>query len=557
MSLKIPVYQRQQSAAGPVDIRGPKAAATGLDALGAAVQTAGDEMHRVALEQKRRQEEAEDRANQAWANEGYGNLLIADADLEAEARQNAAPGAVGYTDARLKSFDEQAAELLARAPSEKARQFLSARLQTERISQARRGLDFEADSRAKQQRHGVDQLTAGLSAKVFADPSSFEDAMGALTEGVAGMGLGQATAPVLEEQRAVLAESYARAMVEREPGRIRGELMGDEAWTRYLSPAMRHSLANSADAEVESRRREDEARVEKARIRSGRDAGDLIYTPGASLGDMLAEARSSIGDQSRRESAVEQIKLRYSEREAARRDAEEQASRSAWDIVNDGGSLDDLPEPVLAGLSADSRHAIEQYDRIRADGKKPETDWQTYHELMGKSLADLERVNLMNYRPLLADTEFKQLQARQQGIRDGRETDAPDEPGTLAQQIATTVTTLELKDADKGRLQAGIRREIDRQQKQLKRELSWSERQNILDSMTVEVVTEPGRFMDTEGTPAFLTPAETAAHIGALAKTFGLPADDIAAIRDALIMTGQPLTEANFKRMIEAGRRAR
>ncbi|MEZ5848593.1 MAG: hypothetical protein R3C70_17740 [Geminicoccaceae bacterium] len=258
MSLKIPVYQRQQSAAGPVGIQGPRAAGNGFAEFGAALQTVSSEMHRAHMREQEEQERADRRARNARKNEAYADAVLWLDEDDAAAEKDAPAGAKGYLEGRKTAYEKHRTDLLAAFDNEEDRAELGLWLSRDATARLRTARDFESASVAKQQRLGAEKLGSSLGAMVQNDPSRIDEALETLPSAIGSMELGQASEPVIEELSGGIVESWVRGLVASDPAKARDVLTSDDPRLRFVTPATRSSQLSAARSELERRRREDE-----------------------------------------------------------------------------------------------------------------------------------------------------------------------------------------------------------------------------------------------------------------------------------------------------------
>lgn len=465
----------------------------------------------------------------------------------------AEPGADGFTDNVRSTFQERRAALVERYGDDpETLAYLTERLGYLEADILGQGIGIEAKARGELRAAKVKAVTTNLADAVFANPGQYQAAEEELTLAIAGMELGSNAAGILQEEREKLAEAYYRGRLEADPAGTLAELRAADGPAALLSTGTRHALTNAAQGAVRQAEREAEADQETARRRAAIEAGDMIYDPTRSLGDMLEEARK-VEDPELRALTVGQVQRRYSEARAAEADRQQRASDAAWKLIDGGGRLEDLPAPVLADLDRRDKTAIQAFTAAREKSEPIRTDWPTYGKLMNATAAELMATDLNKFRAVLADGEFRQLVERQAGFRKGTEPDKPGEPGTLTQQIssAAEAASLDAKKGEVGQFQAVVRREVDQQQKALGRALTYGERQKIVDGLTLTVTTaryqwwpntEERVFQLGEGEHYELTPDNIADQRDAIARLTGLPGGQLLPTAEKLEAAGVPVT---------------
>lgn len=225
------------------------------------------------------------------------------------------------------------------------------------------------------------------------------------------------------------------------------------------------------------------------------------------LSEQLAEA-AKITDPQRREKTLTQVRNNYALVKQAEQERENAAADQAWQLFSQGRRV---PETVLAQMSGRERFQLQEAGRTRAErvaaGGTVKTDWNTYIDVREK-LAAGERVDLRAYTEKIGPGQMEQLLDIQTRRNDPKK--AP-EVASAEQQIGTYVDTMDLggaKNAEKrGQFKAAAQDLFNEHLKRTGKEPTFDERQQILDKLTVEVVTKPGWIWDTKG-PAYTLPRD-------------------------------------------------
>jgi hypothetical protein len=101
---------------------------------------------------------------------------------------------------------------------------------------------------------------------------------------------------------------------------------------------------------------------------------------------------------------------------------------SASMIEKNGGDLRAIAPGDWVKLDIGQREALEKRSRQIHEGVEPVTNWTKFYDLMNLASADETRqqfmkMDLMQYRPELANAEFKQITERQSALRAGKSAD--------------------------------------------------------------------------------------------------------------------------------------
>lgn len=161
--------------------------------------------------------------------------------------------------------------------------------------------------------------------------------------------------------------------------------------------------------------------LEEGSVRaSAQKHADQIEKEGGTLAQQLEKAKGLPPKE--REHVEQRLEHRAILREKAKRDAEEDVMREAYDTIDSTGDVANIDPATWSSFNGSTRSAMIAYSKQKAAGNEPETDWAQYYRLTdtaAQSPNDFARVNLLNYRPYLSDTEYKQLVGLQSSIKSG------------------------------------------------------------------------------------------------------------------------------------------
>lgn len=224
--------------------------------------------------------------------------------------------------------------------------------------------------------------------------------------------------------------------------------------------------------------------------------------------EQLAKA-GAITDPKRREKTLAAIKDAQAQVREAQALRERQMKDKAWQLVGQGKRV---PEIILASMDGKERVQLQEHIRAaaerRAGGGSVKTDWATYIDLRER-LARGEKVELRAYTEKVAPGQLEQLLDIQ--TKASKPAKAP-EVATAEQQLSATVGAMDLGSGSaarerKGQFVAAAQDMFNEHAKRTGKEPDFSERQAILDKLTVEVVTKKGMLWDTKG-PVYTLPRE-------------------------------------------------
>jgi hypothetical protein len=147
-----------------------------------------------------------------------------------------------------------------------------------------------------------------------------------------------------------------------------------------------------------------------------------FYT-GDNLGQALKKAQS-ISDPKLQDATVDRVKQLHAQFEMVKRDREEKMNIKAADIIDSGGTFDDVEKAgLINGLNTGQRSELKRYAENRMKGSQPSTDWTSWYNLRRMASSpelrdEFNRIDMAKeYRTRLADTEFKELSNLQDGLR--------------------------------------------------------------------------------------------------------------------------------------------
>ena len=276
-------------------------------------------------------------------------------------------------------------------------------------------------------------------------------------------------------------------------------------------------------------------------------ASDVLFNKYQnSMSQAVSEARK-IEDPRLRDETISRLKDNYALKEKADNERVENLHRSATDIIDQTGSVDKIPAEQWKQFSLSERSALKSYAKAKAEGAGIATDWAKYYELKIEMPRDeFINTNLVKYKPVLGDAEFKELSTLQAGLRkgdsrsskqlDGYRTDAQivnDALAAAGYKTGSGASTAQKEKVNQFRKQ--VDDEVVRLQEQTKRKASNQEIQSIVDSLMIKGVTQAGILWDTKKRRFELDPGEEFQDIE-------VPEADEKAITEALKSRGKPVT---------------
>lgn len=154
--------------------------------------------------------------------------------------------------------------------------------------------------------------------------------------------------------------------------------------------------------------------------KEGQTRADEIINAGGTLSEQLKKA-DAIDDPEVRDQATQRIEHRMGVKLQEQRQDEENASKTAFNILDKTkGDLTKIPPTTWESFSGSTKASLRAYsDKLNA-GEAIETDWTTFYKLIdqaGIKPDDFAKLNILNYRGKLADAQFTQMADLQLSIR--------------------------------------------------------------------------------------------------------------------------------------------
>ena len=279
---------------------------------------------------------------------------------------------------------------------------------------------------------------------------------------------------------------------------------------------------------------------------------DQIFATSRTIETAFTEVQK-IQDPTLRDETSKRLKDLYSMKNLMEKDREEQNLKYAANILDQSGNTDRIPRSTWNTFSPGERAQLENYAKHKREGTQPATNWGEYYNL--KTMAadprlreQYMRVNLMQYRDRLADSEFKDLVNAQEGLRKGDDKTAKllDGVRTNAEIVNTALKKAgidpEAKSGNDVDAYGLFRQKVDERvvalQTQTGNPVSSKELSEITDDLIIEGVTQKGWFWDTKKRKYELAPGERLQF-----EIKDVPAAERAKIEAALKKKGLKVTD--------------
>lgn len=138
---------------------------------------------------------------------------------------------------------------------------------------------------------------------------------------------------------------------------------------------------------------------------------DALWKSGKSESEQLAEAYQ-ITDPEKRDATISRIRARATDDRRMLEETRKQKQVDAYNDFNSAQTAGEAQTVIDKTADMDTKKLLRQEYEVRFSGKKRESDWDGYYELkqMAADNPDAyKKVNLLQYRGGLNDTEFKEL----------------------------------------------------------------------------------------------------------------------------------------------------
>jgi hypothetical protein len=213
-------------------------------------------------------------------------------------------------------------------------------------------------------------------------------------------------------------------------------------------------------------------------------------------------------------------------------------------FVKGGNKTDAIPASLWAQLPGQVQESLQRAQR--ADGD-PVTNQATYYKLSQMPFEQLKDENLMKYVGSLSGADFQHFADLQQAIKVGakdpnKSIDTLDAQ-TLQQQLGNVHNQMGWDSSDKkkaGQFDATAGKMIESMQRDLGRKLTQKERQGVIDELLIKGEVPSGHWYWPDSNKTFFEVVGTSDQANFVPD--GVPTDEAAKIRAALIRNGLPVT---------------
>lgn len=247
---------------------------------------------------------------------------------------------------------------------------------------------------------------------------------------------------------------------------------------------------------------------------------DKILAAGGTVAEQRQKAKA-IDDPDVRDEALGYIEHEADVKDKAQRDADENASKGAYDIVDKTKSIQGISAKTWANFTGPQRNALRDYADALAKGLPIKTDYTTYYALRAMASTapgtklpdgraplnsnDFVREDLTKYRNALSDTDYKQMIDLQASIREGdqKKTDSLQLGYLTSGQIVDGVLsgagydTSPAPGADADavyRFRAAVDKQVAAQEQAAGKKISNADIKDIADELITRVTLQKGTY---------------------------------------------------------------
>lgn len=155
------------------------------------------------------------------------------------------------------------------------------------------------------------------------------------------------------------------------------------------------------------------------RLNSQRES-DRIASAGLGLSEQLRMVRE-IKDPALRDEVERRVKVSFQESELLQQEQQENIMISAANLIDQNGTTDAIPVSQWSALTPSQRASLASYAEAKRTRKPIQTDqktWYGLYQMGGDNPQEFARVNLLEYRDRLSDSDFQELAKLQSDVRE-------------------------------------------------------------------------------------------------------------------------------------------
>jgi len=216
-----------------------------------------------------------------------------------------------------------------------------------------------------------------------------------------------------------------------------------------------------------------------------------FFGDGTDLKSALDQARE-ITDPKVQDATVQKIKELNQQKDMVDRDRKEQLNIRMANEIDKGG--DPRGKPGWAELSTSEKMQIDNYYKHRQAGTQPTTDWRKWTDLRSMGPNQLAKIDPWDYRNSLDDTKYNELLGMVAGVRNGDKKTQELLNGfqtddQIVKETAINKLSMNPKSDDYANFNRMVNDQVVKLQQDTGKKASTSDVQQIVDNLTIKVVT--------------------------------------------------------------------
>jgi hypothetical protein len=292
-------------------------------------------------------------------------------------------------------------------------------------------------------------------------------------------------------------------------------------------------------------------------------ASDGIFSSSKNLTEALGQARK-IQDPNTRKAVTEELSNRFTLKERAEKQKDDDLYDMAGNIIDKTGSYDKIPQNVLEQLSVPMKSSLKAYAKQKNSGAAIAPNGDKYIDLtlMASNPATRQafaEMSMSQLRGQMTDSEHKELIKLQAGILkgDGKTASLLGSVETTNQMLTRSLKTAKIDPASEDGRQffRVLNRKINEQATETGVRPKGPEIQSMVDGLLYEGVQEKRSFLGFDSLAGDVTKRAYQLKEGESFVEVGdteIPADEKAKIVDFLKRKKQPVTDANILKWFNA-----
>lgn len=236
---------------------------------------------------------------------------------------------------------------------------------------------------------------------------------------------------------------------------------------------------------------------------------DEIIAGGGTLTEMTDKAKK-INNPDMRDDVTKRVKTQFNAIEESKKIERERLTQESWNEldaqINAGAAVDVLLKTANEQPTHEGRVKMREYVQKMTSGQDAVTNWGAWSQLVNESVEDPKKFmsrNIYDWKPILAESEFKKLVDTQAQMKKGRTVNTGTTRTKAMQNtlkdLGIDFTTKKGSDAKKTtRFMRIVGESTENMERELGRELTFEEFNGLMDNLVIEGEVEDTFFNDTK-----------------------------------------------------------